>query len=81
MAIYQPSQETFNNQRFSMILYGAPGVGKTTAACSAPNPILIDLDAGQEIWNKAVELSRASEKSGFILGFKMAVEIMRECSL
>ena len=37
--------------------------------------------AGQEIWNKAVELSRASEKSGFILGFKMAVEIMRECNL
>ncbi len=37
--------------------------------------------AGQEIWNKAVELSRASEKSGFILGFKMAFEIMRECNL
>ena len=37
--------------------------------------------AGQEIWDKAVELSRASEKSGFILGFKMAFEIMRECSL
>lgn len=46
MAIYQPSQETFNNQRFSAILYGAPGVGKTTLACSAPNPILIDLDKG-----------------------------------
>lgn len=46
MAIYQPSQETFNNQRFSAILYGAPGVGKTTLAVSAPNPILIDLDKG-----------------------------------
>lgn len=46
MAIYQPSQETFNDQRFSAILYGAPGVGKTTLAVSAPHPILIDLDKG-----------------------------------
>lgn len=46
MAIFQPSQETFSNQRFSAILYGAPGTGKTTLACSAPNPILIDLDKG-----------------------------------
>lgn len=33
----------------------------------------------QETWHKAIELSRASEKSGFILGFKMAMNLMREC--
>lgn len=50
MPIYKPSQfsETLKNQRFSMILYGAPGVGKTTLAMSAPNPILIDLDKGMQ---------------------------------
>ncbi len=44
--IYTPETETFQNQRFSMIIYGAPGVGKTTLSCSAPNPLLIDLDKG-----------------------------------
>ncbi len=48
MPIFKPSQETFNNQRFSAIIYGAPGTGKTTLACSAPNPILIDLDKGMQ---------------------------------
>lgn len=50
MPIYKPSQfsETLKNQRFSMILYGAPGVGKTTLAMSAPNAILIDLDKGMQ---------------------------------
>ena len=50
MPIYKPSQfsETLKNQRFSMILYGTPGVGKTTLAMSAPNAILIDLDKGMQ---------------------------------
>ena len=46
MAIFTPETETFQDQRFSMLLYGAPGVGKTTLACSAPKPLLIDLDKG-----------------------------------
>ena len=29
-----------------MLLYGAPGVGKTTLALSAPDPIIIDFDRG-----------------------------------
>lgn len=36
----------FGEKHFSMILYGAPGVGKTTLALSAPSPILIDFDKG-----------------------------------
>ncbi|MCH5186805.1 MAG: ATP-binding protein [Oscillospiraceae bacterium] len=44
--IKQPNELTFNDKKFSMILYGAPGVGKTTLALSAPNPILIDFDRG-----------------------------------
>ena len=44
--IKQPNELTFTDKKFSMILYGAPGVGKTTLALSAPNPVLIDFDKG-----------------------------------
>lgn len=44
--IKQPNELTFNDKKFSMILYGSPGVGKTTLALFAPNPILIDFDRG-----------------------------------
>lgn len=44
--IKQANELTFNDKKFSMILYGAPGVGKTTLALSAPNPVLIDFDKG-----------------------------------
>lgn len=44
--IKQPSELTFNNKKFSVILYGSPGVGKTTLALSAPEPVLIDFDRG-----------------------------------
>lgn len=44
--IKQPSEMTFTDKKFSMILYGSPGVGKTTLALSAPDPILIDFDRG-----------------------------------
>lgn len=37
---------TFTDKKFSMIIYGAPGIGKTTLALSAPDPILIDFDRG-----------------------------------
>lgn len=44
--ITQPDQMSFTNKKFSMIIYGAPGVGKTTLALSAPAPLLIDFDRG-----------------------------------
>ena len=46
MAIVQPDEMDFSNKKFSMIICGSPGVGKTTLALSAPNPILIDFDKG-----------------------------------
>ena len=36
----------FDDKKFSMIIVGAPGTGKTTLALSAPDPILLDLDKG-----------------------------------
>lgn len=46
MAIYKPTELDFGNQKFSVLIYGAPGVGKSTLAFSAPNAIMFDLDKG-----------------------------------
>lgn len=46
MAIFEPAELDFGNERFSILIYGPPGVGKTTLAGSAPKPLLIDLDNG-----------------------------------
>ena len=44
--IKQPIDMTFSDKKFSMILYGSPGVGKTTLALSAPVPGIIAFDRG-----------------------------------
>ena len=44
--IKKPEELNFSDKKFSMILYGAHGVGKTTLALSAPKPVLIDFDRG-----------------------------------
>lgn len=46
MAIIRPESMDFSGQKFSAIIYGSPGIGKTTLACSAPAPVLIDFDRG-----------------------------------
>lgn len=44
--IVKPEEMKFTDKTFSMILYGSPGIGKTTLALSAPKPVLIDFDRG-----------------------------------
>ena len=44
--IKDPTEMTFTDKKFSMILYGPPGMGKSTIALSAPDPIHIDFDRG-----------------------------------
>ena len=44
--IKQPEQMDFSNKKFTMIIAGSPGLGKTTLALSAPNPLLFDFDNG-----------------------------------
>ena len=46
MAIFKPTELDFGNQKFSVLIYGAPGVGKSTLAFSSPNAIMFDLDKG-----------------------------------
>lgn len=44
--IVKPENMDFSNQNFAMIIYGQPGIGKSSLACSAPNPVMIDFDNG-----------------------------------
>lgn len=38
-------------------------------------------DEWQTFFDDAIAYARESEKSGFLIGFKMAVNVMRECAL
>lgn len=46
MAIIKPQEMDFTKDNIIMIISGLPGVGKTTAAFSAPDVLLIDTDNG-----------------------------------
>lgn len=46
MSVVSPEHMDFGEKKISMIISGPPGVGKTTLAMSAPDPILVDLDKG-----------------------------------
>lgn len=46
MAVYMPNEMDFQGKNFSMIISGSPGIGKTTLALSAPDPVLVDFDEG-----------------------------------
>jgi len=44
--IVKPENMNFSQKNIIMIISGLPGVGKTTLALSAPDPVLIDCDEG-----------------------------------
>lgn len=46
--IKRPNELQIEDQKISTLIYGSPGVGKTTLAASAPNALLIDLDKGPQ---------------------------------
>lgn len=46
MSLIKKPNELDVNIRIKMLIYGQPGLGKTTAALSAPRPLLIDCDGG-----------------------------------
>jgi len=46
MPIIQPQDITATGKKFSTIIYGEPGIGKSTLALSAPNPVFCDFDRG-----------------------------------
>lgn len=50
-----------------------------TALSELEKATLISPDNYQTAFDKAIVLSRASEKAGFIFGFRMAMNLMSEC--
>ena len=46
MAIKKADELDFSNKKVTMLIFGRPGIGKTTLALSAPKPLLIDIDEG-----------------------------------
>lgn len=46
MGLIKKKNELDVNVRLKMLIYGQPGMGKTTLALSAPKPLLVDFDGG-----------------------------------
>lgn len=46
MAIQQPAELAAKEKKIRLLIAGPPGIGKTSLALSAPNPLLIDVDRG-----------------------------------
>ena len=46
MAIYEPKELDFSKMHYTVLFQGSPGVGKTDLACTAPDPLLLNLDNG-----------------------------------
>ena len=46
MTLIKKPNELSNDVKLKGLIYGEPGLGKTTLALSAPNPLLIDFDNG-----------------------------------
>lgn len=46
MGLIKKKNELNVNVRLKMLIYGQPGMGKTTLALSAPKPLLLDCDGG-----------------------------------
>ena len=46
MGLIKKPNELTVKTTLSALIYGQPGMGKTTLALSAPNPVLFDYDGG-----------------------------------
>lgn len=46
MAIKSSQELDFSNKKLTILIYGRPGVGKSTIACSAKKVLVVDIDEG-----------------------------------
>ena len=63
MSLFKNPNELEINSTIKMLVYGQPGIGKTTLALSAPNPVLFDFDGGISRVNKAHQCPTLQVKS------------------
>lgn len=53
MGLIKKPSELSVKETITAMIYGQPGIGKSTLACSAPNPVLFDYDGGVNRMNGA----------------------------
>ena len=63
MSMFKNPNELEINSTVKLLVYGQPGIGKTTLALSAPNPVLFDFDGGISRVNKAHQCPTLQVKS------------------
>ena len=63
MSLFKQPNELEINSTIKMLVYGQPGIGKSTLALSAPNPVLFDFDGGISRVNKAHQCPTLQVKS------------------
>ena len=55
MSLFKRPNELTYNSTIKMLIYGNPGIGKTSLGLSAPNPVLFDFDGGVHRVNGAFQ--------------------------
>ena len=55
MSLFKRPNELKSNSTIKMLIYGNPGIGKSTLALSTPNPVLFDFDGGVHRVNGAFQ--------------------------
>ena len=63
MSLFKNPNELEINSTIKMLVYGQPGIGKTTLALSSPQPVLFDFDGGVTRVNKAHQCPTLQVKS------------------
>lgn len=63
MSLFKKPNELEYVTTIKMLLYGQPGIGKSTMALSAPNPVLFDFDRGVQRVNVAFQCPTLQVKS------------------
>lgn len=56
MSLFKQPNELTINSTIKMLVYGQPGLGKSTLALSAPQPVLFDFDGGISRVNKSFQV-------------------------
>lgn len=63
MSLFKKPNELEVNSTIKLLIYGNPGIGKSTLALSAPNPVLLDFDGGVHRVNGAFQCPTLQVKS------------------
>ena len=63
MSLFKKPSELEYVTTIKMLVYGQPGIGKSTMALSAPNPVLFDFDGGVQRVNVAFQCPTLQVKS------------------